>query len=125
MNTPGESLLTRTNQAWKLRAMHLGLAVSGCVLMLGEWIAERLAGNAWALVALSGVVLGLGALAFACLTIRCSACGSRWLWQPSPPSQVETGSLGYTLSSRVQRAMLTISAPPNNSSKPTPLGGAA
>ena len=80
MKIPGESLLKRTNQAWKLRAMHLGLAVSGCELIVGQWIAERLAGNDSVLVALSGVVLGLGAIAFACLTIRCSACGSRWLW---------------------------------------------
>ena len=75
------SLLKRTNQAWKLRIMYGGLVVAGALMVLGRSMTERLTTEQVVAITLSGVLVGLASLAFACLGIRCPACKSRWLWR--------------------------------------------
>ena len=81
MTVSGESLMAKSHQAWKLHAMVAAMVASGALMAFAGWKIDGLTPDQFAFYMLSGVILGLGSMAVACLSIRCPNCGDRWLWR--------------------------------------------
>jgi hypothetical protein len=81
MTYSSNSLLRKSNQAWKLQAMFLAISVSAVLMIFAKWQIDALTPESFTAVMLSGVAIGLSGLAFACLTIKCPHCETRWLWR--------------------------------------------
>ena len=81
MNSSRDSLLSKANQVWKLRAMYGAVAVSAILMIIATWQIDAFTAEQFALVMLSGIVIGIGGLILACVAISCPKCGSRWLWR--------------------------------------------
>ena len=72
------SLIRATNQAWKLHVGTLMLLIAAPVTV---WGCIELLQNGNYRVLLAGLLIGLFALAFCSLTIRCPNCGAHWYWR--------------------------------------------
>jgi hypothetical protein len=72
-----ESVVIRSRQVWKLVVGFAVLTVGFGVMVYGVQ-GGRTQGSFE--LAMTGVLLALAGVAWACLSIRCRACGMRWLW---------------------------------------------
>jgi hypothetical protein len=110
-------LLDRTHQAWKPRAANAGIVVGILIQFVPRWLFQGLSdrqtliytGVSCAVIAVS-LFISFG-------TIRCRACGARWMWraaqqpagrwlswlraQQACPTCGGTGELGPNSRSRV------------------------
>jgi hypothetical protein len=71
------SLLRSSGQTWKVAVCLAGVAMG--IVMMGYGLAESRA-NEHSKLTLVGVALGFGALVLASWSVRCKACGMRWMW---------------------------------------------
>jgi hypothetical protein len=71
------SIIEKSNQTWKLVGGLALLASGFSVMVVGLARLEHSTGFALTLL---GMALGLGAAIATTLSIRCPACGARWLW---------------------------------------------
>jgi hypothetical protein len=68
------SIFTKSGQIWKIVTGWVGVFSGGLALMGG------LQGEGSPVIAIGGILLGLGSFAAMCLSVRCRRCGTRWLW---------------------------------------------
>jgi len=87
------SVLARTGQLWKVQGAICAVLGGGAALLCG--IASDSGESAGLLWIVVGLLLGLGGLAFACLTVSCPRCGARWVWVAV--SQRSAGAYGTWL----------------------------
>ena len=74
------SILRKSGQWWKLAVAFWGMLLGSAAVFFGS-IHLTPDGPVYPLfLVLSGLSLSLGTFVFACRSIRCSNCGSRWLW---------------------------------------------
>lgn len=73
-----QSVIYRTGQSWKL-ILGVGALLAGSILPI--WPAT---GLDW----VSGTVLAVAGYVFACVAIRCPACGNRWFWTAAMQPEV-------------------------------------
>ena len=74
------SVIRQTKQGWKLIASFGGLCLGAGSLFVAEHFVKRSNAKVWALMMLASIAVSLGSFCFACFTIRCPACKSRWFW---------------------------------------------
>jgi hypothetical protein len=71
---PGDSVIQKSRQVWKIVAGWIGVFAGGIALVGG------IQGEGNPTIAIGGILLGLGSFVAMCLSIRCHRCGARWLW---------------------------------------------
>jgi len=75
------SLLSKTKQSWKFKAMFVALMLAAASMAYGQLHIGSLSSSAFFYLVAGGAFLGVAAFAFACVSIKCPVCGSKWLWQ--------------------------------------------
>jgi len=79
--SPHDSVISRTGQGPKALVAVLGMILGGTASIIGSALFKSHPDlNFVDLAQLGGAVLGLGAMFFACRSIRCPGCGTRWVW---------------------------------------------
>ena len=76
-----ESVICRTGQGRKALLALAGLLVGAAATYLGGVMYKSFPDSSVVIFAqLGGALFGLGAMFFACRSIRCPNCGTRWIW---------------------------------------------
>jgi hypothetical protein len=76
-----ESVIYRTGQGRKALLALLGLLVGAAAMYLGGVVYKSFPDSSVVVFAqLGGALFGLGAMFFACRSIRCPSCETRWIW---------------------------------------------
>lgn len=76
-----ESIIWRTGQGTKAVIALLGLLSGGAAVYLGGLAYKSFPDSIAVVIAqLGGALFGLGAMFFACRSIRCPGCGTCWIW---------------------------------------------
>jgi hypothetical protein len=91
-----ESLVAKSGQTWKL-GLGLSGILAGSGIMFVGLSRLRVGGTPYAL---TGMALGVVAGIAACVSIRCSKCGMRWLWA-AVRNQDQLQWLNWLLAQRV------------------------
>jgi hypothetical protein len=88
----GSSIIEKSGQLWKVRlSWYCGLA--GLGIMFVGWLIF-----AFPLLLLVGVILLLGSLVFASVSIRCPVCRASWLWDWNARTRRERlGPIGHLM----------------------------
>lgn len=69
-----QSIIKKSGQWWKAMLSFVAIFVGGFMMFYG------LSRGSFLLPVFVGMFLGVLGFAFACITIRCSYCGSKWVW---------------------------------------------
>ncbi len=80
MKRGGFSILHCSRQRWKLRLMAVSAAIGVILCVLAELLKAHMDNGAYVVLLAVSVVLGIVAILFPCLSIRCPVCGARWFW---------------------------------------------
>jgi hypothetical protein len=76
-----ESIIWRTGQGTKAVIALAGLLSGGAAVYLGGLAYKSFPDSIVVVIAqLGGALFGLAAMFFACRSIRCPGCGTRWIW---------------------------------------------
>jgi hypothetical protein len=76
-----ESIMWRTGQGTKAAIALVGLLCGGAAVYLGATVYKSFPDSIVVVIAqLGGALVGLGAMFFACRSIRCPGCRIRWIW---------------------------------------------
>jgi len=71
------SVISKTGQLWKLHVSVALIILGGVLMFWGKSHLETLSGG-WLLA--GGMAAVLAGFVYACLSIRCTACGAKWFW---------------------------------------------
>jgi len=74
------SVIKQTGQWWKLIVSFFGVLLGGGVIFLADHCRKQWGAELWGITMLGGSAFSLGCFCFACLSIRCPTCRSRWFW---------------------------------------------
>jgi hypothetical protein len=69
-----------SGQRWKLMTLHFASVVAGVLMAYSLWRIDQLEAGRFALLMGAGVVIGLAALVWCCLSLRCPSCRTPWFW---------------------------------------------
>jgi hypothetical protein len=73
-------LIDRTQQAWKLHAVNVGVLLAIVVHLLARWVLPGITGRELALLSGISAVIAAVSLFIFFGTVRCPACGANWVW---------------------------------------------
>ena len=74
------NVIYNTGQSWKKKTSFVSLLLSGASMIYGQVNIDTLSNNLFFLYVAGGSVTGLLSFIFACVSIRCPTCGSKWFW---------------------------------------------
>jgi H+/Cl- antiporter ClcA len=75
-----KNVISKTGQSWKFKAMCIVLVLSAISMAYGQMNIDTLSSKSFFYFVAGGALIGLFSFIFACATIKCPSCGSKWFW---------------------------------------------
>jgi len=75
-----KNVISKTGQSWKFKAMFVVLVISGVSMVYGKMNIDTLSSESFFYFVAGGALIGLLSFVFACVSIKCPICGSKWFW---------------------------------------------
>lgn len=75
------SIVSATNQSWKMNTFYLSLGVSGLFMFAGDYIGNLVSMSQPAYLNIAGTLLSMVSFIAICLSIKCPKCKDKWLWR--------------------------------------------
>jgi hypothetical protein len=80
MSALRSGIISRTGQMWKLGVGFAVLMASGAGMMYAQSQIHAVSPGQFFFLMMGSVAVGMLAMAFACLFVRCPNCRARWVW---------------------------------------------